>query len=320
MAEPSKTFKAFLGTDNTSDLAADRIKGRGIYLYETDNVDIDDNGKPHRRDGYGSQVVDSTTIHSWWSDGVTGLFVDGTTLKRLNTDYSVTSLITGIDPSDRMVYVKVNNQIFFSNNSIVGYIVDGLPYPFTDPNREFKIKMVGGQILEFYNSRLYAASGANLFFSDATIFTQMDKRKNAIAFPGRITMVKAVSGGLYVSADDKTFWLEGDSPFSPFRQTQVSDLGAIEGTAITVDGDYIKGKIQGRTVYWTDSGGCVQKGFPGGIITQLQDGLFALSDLVKGTAILKDDHGYSQYVAICEMTPGIGGASGEITIPVPIAE
>ncbi len=319
MAQPLIRFKKFLGIDNTSDLASDRVKGRGIFLYECDNVDIDDENKPHRREGDQEKVVDSTTIHSVWADGETFLYVDSTILKRLNKDHTVTTLIDGINPTDRMAYVKGNNTIYFGNNSIVGYIVNGLPYPFPDPNQAFKMRMVGGQLLEIYRNRLYAANGPNLFFSDATILFRTDKRKNAIAFHNRITMAKAVVDGMYVGVDDAVFFMKGSDPISDFTQIKITDNGAIEGTAISVDDDDIGRGITSRTVYWTSKTGAVYKGFPGGVAVQCQDGLFAMDDLDIGSAILKCDHGYQQYVAVCSLVAGKGGASGAARMTRPSA-
>jgi hypothetical protein len=315
MATPIR-FKKILGIDNTSDLASDRIKGQGIYLYECDNVDIDDENKPHRREGDEEKVIDSTTVHSIWSDGETFLYADGTVFKKLNKDDSATILINGIDPNDRMAYVKDNNQIFFGNGSIVGYIIDGLPYPFLDPNQIFKMRMVGGQLLEIYNNRLYAANGPNLFFSDATVKTRMDKRKNAIAFHNRITMNKAVLDGIYIGIDNAVIFLKGSDP-GDFVQITIPGIGVIEGTAIVVEDDDIGRGATGKTVYWTSKTGAVYKGYPGGIVVQCQGGLFSMADLDTGTSILKDDHGYQQYLAVCPLVPGKGGASGEARITRP---
>lgn len=319
MVEAPFQFETFLGIDNTSDLAASRIIGKGIYLFEADNVDIDDNGKLHRRDGCSERIINSSTIHSLWADGDLALYVNGDILFKLDEDLNPVGLIYGVDYTDRMCYVRVFKEVYFANNSIIGYIFNGLPYPLPEPNQHFKIKMVGGHILEYFNNRLYAAQGSNLFYSDAAAIKQMDKRKNALAFPGRITMVKSVTDGLYVSAGEHTIFCKGTGP-QDFIYTQVMDSGAVEGTAISVDGDDIgKGKYQGKTVYFI-ADGTVYKGLPGGLVITLQDALFFMDNLERGAAILKYDHGYSQYVAICELTPDIGGASGEFSVPSPSME
>jgi len=310
----------FLGIDNTSDPVQLQLQKNGIYLRELLNIDIDDEGMIHRKKGYGeSPVVAGSAIHSFWSDGKTALFVDGTTFKRLNKDLTATTLISGVNPNDRMSYVSVNGTVYFGNNSIVGFVFEGLSYPFPEPRQTYKTRMVGGQILEYYNGRLYAANGANLFYSDATLLGQMDRRKNAKALPGRITMVRAVADGMYVSADDKTYFIGGDDP-SQFKLVKVLDLGAIEGSAVTVDGDDIGRGASGKAVYWMTSCG-PYKGFPGGVAIERQEGRFKIDDSIDaGVAVLKTENGYQQYVFIYQLQAGQGDISGGFTIPKPAIE
>ncbi len=304
------------GTDNTSDpstLQIDRFGG--LYVREVSNINIDDDGKPHRRDG--SSSVLSGVVHSMWSNGKICLFVSGTDFQKLNTDYTPTVLVTGVDRTDRMAYVSWNDlKIFFSNMSIIGYIDarDELPYTFPDPAQPFKIRMIGGQILEIYNSRLYAANDRNLYFSDANSIMQMDTRKNAKAFPGRITMVKAVSDGMYVSAGKYVYFYNGDSPFT-FSEIRVSDSPAIEGMSVSMDGDNIGKGILGKTAYWMTEDGPF-KGYPGGNVLQLQDGRFNAEDIEIGSAIISYLNGYTQFLSVGQFKAGTGGATGEIVIPM----
>lgn len=310
-----------LGIDNTSDPSQLRPKQGGIYLVECDNIDIDDDRMMHRKDGYRSAVYTGSNIHSFWSNGKMALFCEGTNFKKLNTDHTATTLIDDINPNDRMSYVWVGDQIFFSSMSIIGYVYtrDGLPYPFPTPSTDwvFKETMIGGQIIEYYNNRLYAANGRILFFSDATSPMQMDKRKKAVPFPEHISMVKAVIDGLYVSTrngngNGMVYFLSGASPFD-FNFSKISDSPAIEGTAITVEDDSIGRGATGQTVYWMTEDG-PYKGYPGGAVRQLQQGLFSMENLDRGTAILHQD-GYRQFIAVCPLKAGVGGASGEIRIP-----
>ncbi len=326
MSEPSYKITSILGTDNTSDPSKLQPRGNGgLFFRELLNIDIDDENMSHRRKGYAeTPIVSGSGIHSWWSNGEIGLFVEGTDFKKIEKDLTVTTLIVQVNPTERIAYVAANDRIFFSNNAIIGYIYRGLSYPFLEPNQAFKIKMVGGHILEFYNSRLYTANGSNLFYSDATILTQMDQRKNAKAFPGRITMVKAVGDGLYVSstdknAGDKTYFLKGGDP-GDFASIQVLDEAAIEGSAISMDGDDIGRGASGKTVYFLTPSG-PYKGYPGGIVVQRQGGLFGIDDDVEmATSILKTDRGYQQYISIYELRAGVGGGSGEFVTPRPIAD
>lgn len=309
-------IKSIKGIDNTSDpttLQLDRYGG--LYAREIINTDIDDDGKPHRRGGTSS--VFGSAAHSLWSNGKICLFVTGTTLKKLNSDYTSTTLISDIDTNDRMCYVSYADiKIFFSNMSIVGYVdtTDELPYTFPDPGQEFKIRMVGGQVLEIYNNRLYAANDRNLFFSDPAAMMQMDGRRNAIALPEIITMVKAVSDGIYVSTNKFVYFYGGDSPWA-MKEIRVSDSPAILGMSVSVDGDNIGRGVLGKTAYWMTEDGPF-KGYPGGNVIQLQDGRFGVENIEVGTAISSYLNGYWQFLSVGQFKAGFGGGSGEFTIPI----
>lgn len=287
MSEHFLDIKAFLGTDNTSDLASVSIPRKaGIFFYNLDNVDIDDNGKPHRRDGYESAIYSGSSIRSLWANDKICLFADGTNLKYLNSYNIPSNLISGIGLTDTFSFVEHGNLIFFSSASIIGYINadTAISYPFPDPGQTFKIKMVGGQILEFYNSRLYSANDCTLFFSDATIPTRMDTRKNAIAFPNRITMVKAVDDGIYVSDSKNVYFEAGRDPISEFAEREVTDIPAIEGMSVTAE---VKGKVTKKTVYWMTEKG-IYAGYNSGEVIPQQKGLYNIEGLESGTAIIKD--------------------------------
>lgn len=321
MDSPFK-IKKIRGTDNVSDPVNLQPRGETIYLRETLNIDIDDDGKPHRRNGHGPNAIVSGRIHSLWSNGKIALFVKDGTLMKLRRDLSgATSLVTGVDENDRMAYVGMGDRIvFFSNMSIIGHVIGELPYPLPDPQQQFKQRMMGGQLLEFYNSRLYAANGRNLFYSDATILTRMDTRKNAIAFPGRITMLKAVDNGLYVSFENETkgetVFLAGATP-EDFVNRSVLDEAALEGSAISLEGDDLGRGGTGKTVYFATPSS-FYKGYPDGVISQRQDGVFTIEDEAKRvTATIREVDGYQQYVMVYQLKPETGGIAGEFVAPVP---
>lgn len=295
MTEHFLNIKSFLGTDNTSDLASASVQRKGgIFFYKLNNVDIDDNGKLHRRPGFGGSIYSGSSIRSFWANDKIGLFADGTNLKHLNGYGVTTTIIADINSTETFCYVEHGSLVYFSTISIIGYINadTATPYPFPEPAQTFKIKMVGGQILEFYNNRLYAASGANLFFSDATVPTRMDNRKNAIAFPSRITMVKSVDDGIYVSDSDHVYFEAGGDP-SDFREIGKLDVPAIEGMSITAPA---KGKITKKRVYWMTKKG-LYAGYNEGVVEPMQRGLFSVDGLVSGTAMIKDGT-YQQLVMI----------------------
>jgi hypothetical protein len=290
-------IKEFLGTDNTSDLAlVSRPRKAGIFFYKLDNVDIDDNGKPHRRNGYSDAIYNGSSIRSLWANDKICLFADGTHFKTINSYNVVSNLIDGIDETSTFCYVEHGNLVYFASSLIIGYINTdtATPYPFPTETQTFKIKMVGGQILEFYNSRLYAANGSNLFFSDATVPTRMDTRKNIFAFPSRITMVKGVDDGIYVSDSNNVYFMAGRDPISDFTERKVLDVPAIEGMSVTAK---IKGKVTKNTIYWMTKKG-IYAGFNEGVIVPQQAGLFAVDGLKSGTAIIRENGTYQQLLMV----------------------
>ena len=318
MAESYIQISGINGIDNISDPSrVSDIRAGRVYVFEADNVDIDNDRMIHRRGGR-NLLLGGSGIHSLWSDDRVCLFVQNNIFKKLNTDNTPTTLVTDIDPTDKMCYVSVVDSVFFSNYSIVGYVNmrDGLPYPFPDPNQTFKQRMIGGHILEFFNNRLYSANDRIIYYSDATIPMRMDMRKNAIPFMDRITMMRAVKNGIYVSTGKGVYFMSGMDP-SEFTFSKVLDVGAIDGMSITVDGDSVdKFGSTGKTIYFMTEDG-PYKGYPGGSVLQMQNGLFSVEDIEYGTSLLIED-GYQQFLSIGQLGAGIGGISGKSIIPRPI--
>jgi hypothetical protein len=113
------TYKAFAGIRNT--LPPERLAPED--LTEAVNVDIDDSGRVSRRAGTTLQVAGAA--HSLWSDGEDCLYVAGSALKRLNADFSSTTLATGLLLDMPNNYVAVNGNIYWSNGQQSGALANG---------------------------------------------------------------------------------------------------------------------------------------------------------------------------------------------------
>lgn len=112
-------MKAFKGLRNT--VTDERLEAGDLVT--ADNVDLDATGKLSRRGGYASQVA--AAVHSLWSENALCLFVTGTSLKRLATDYSSTTLRTGLTASARMAYWMEHAKAYYSNGYETGIIENG---------------------------------------------------------------------------------------------------------------------------------------------------------------------------------------------------
>ena len=316
MVEPWMDFRNFLGVNNLSDPLRIPVGKGGAYLEVGENIDIDDDKMMHRRKGFDSVV--SGNVRSLWSNGKYCFFCEGIYLKRLFEDYATETLLSILKPEEKMNFIEADGTIYFSNRSIVGYIEDGQAHPFPNPNLKFKKRMVGGHLIEFYNSRLYAAQGSKVFFSDATQPMRMDMRKNFLQFSGWITMLRGVKDGLYVGAGEDVWFLLGGDPFleGGFVYDKVTDSKVIEGSAIGIEGEDIGPGLLGRTALWASEDG-IYLGLPAGQVKEVTKGAYGVKDGEKATAIYKWDRGFGQYLCLYEKVEGTGGGEINLTMPLP---
>lgn len=112
-------MKGFKGLHNTVD--EERLEAG--YLATATNCDLDETGRLSRRSGYAKQNADAA--HSLFSNGELCLYVSGTSLKRLATDYTSTTLRTGLTAGLRMTYWEHAKQVFYSNGVETGIVQNG---------------------------------------------------------------------------------------------------------------------------------------------------------------------------------------------------
>jgi len=291
MAETFIEMKDIKGVMNT----VDPTRIPGDYLAVGTNIDIDDEFMVKMARGHVKII--SGNCHSLWSnkDKTFGLFVNGGALKMLHQDLvTVTTLLSGLYVGSPMCYTEGGGLIFFSNREVIGCIRDGIAYPFPTIDQPFKKRMVGGHILEYFNSRLYAAGSEIIAYSDAASPFMMDERDNAIQLTGQITMMKAIADGMYVSHGNTVAFLSGLSP-SEFKYIPVNDSPAIPGMSMTVEGEEVAKGIMGRVAIWWAEDGCFI-GLPEGQVKNLTKGYFTLEDVEGGALIYRDDLGFGQFL------------------------
>ncbi len=287
-----KNFKGINNVANALDLDFDE-------LVQANNIDIDNRGKAKRRNGNTKKYTPSGVLHSMWSNDRICLFVDGTTLKELLTDYTATTIRSNVSAYP-MDYVDVNEEVYYTNASLNGYVKNGINQLFSDPGINFKKVPPPGQHIEHYNGRNYIAQNHTIWITDAYALGRVDMRKGFISMKDEVTMIKAVDDGIYVSIGDiddrsSVIFLGGQGP-EDFTYRVVADYGAIEGTAVKPKSAYIGEGIEGTTVMWASRKG-ICLGANGGNFKNLTATRYVVPDNRYGAGLFRLQNGIPQYIA-----------------------
>jgi hypothetical protein len=289
-------FQNFTGINNVADANNLEIG----ELAEGENVDIDNEGKVKRRNGYTRIFTPSDKMHSLWSNDRICLFMDGTTLKRLWSDYSSTTIRTDCG-NQPMGFVDVNENVYYSNATVNGYIDStGADNQYSTPSDNYKVATKTGQHIEYYNGRLYIAKNETIWYTDAYNHGVIDMRTNAIKMKDEVTMMKAVDDGLYVSIGDindrsSILFLTGSTPVD-MHSREVAHYGAIEGTAVKTKSAYVGDGNVGKKVIWTSRKG-ICLGENSGRFTNLTATKYEVTQNRYGAGQFKITGGVPQYIA-----------------------
>jgi len=291
---PLATIKGFLGKNNVAESTRFPDKKGLVYLSECQNVDIDDQFMAHRRDGYPSTPsLSGSGIHSLWADGDISLFVQNGDLKSLSTTFAATTVKAGVGHA-RMNYVRPVDTIYLTNNSMIGYVADGIYGDFTAPTQTYKGLMRPGHLIEWFNGRLYVAREGEVWFSDPMNPGQTDHRKCFKQIGGYISMMSSVKDGLYVSEGKNTYFMAGLDP-GEASLVKVADYPAILGSDVKIDGDRLGRNISGRAVlFTTPMGVCV--GLDEGKFINLTESFYRPSSLNESRSILRMVGNFYQYL------------------------
>lgn len=255
------------------------------------NVDIDASNRISRKKGH-TEILDGSS-HSLFPCGNFCLVVRSGQLSLINLDYSCDTILS-VDKDARMSYVEVGSRVYFTNGYEKGYIEDRTfhPWEYVDyPGPVTTKTFVGpplGHLLEVYNGFMFIAQENALWHSRAFKYHAFHLHGDHNLFPHKITMVRAVKDGLYVSTEYDTYYLNGLHP-KEFFQVKVADYPAILGTDVLVDGRKIRsGEIKDNVVIWTSTKGiCI--GGSEGYFENLTERKLVLPSVNVGAGICIDD-------------------------------
>ncbi len=317
----SMVFASFDGIKNTVD--RDHLGPK--ELARAVNVDLDDVGQPRRRRG--RTLVASGSYHSLFqSENGTIYGVKDGDLGIIEKDYAFTTLASGLAPERLdgnlpIFYEQIDTDVYFTSPYCAGIIdregtvddwgpaQDFWWSPVVDPSATLpaiKGKLFGGPPrasgLAYYNGRLYLSSGRMLWATILYLYTLVDKNRGFIQFENEITMVAAVSDGLYVGTTEGVWFLQGGS-FETLRRVRVMDSPVIPGSQVYVPAELanppqvgagVDSPAQRSVAFMTPRGFCV--GEDGGRCTNLTEGKMFFPGAISASAFWRRQDGVNQYI------------------------
>jgi len=221
------------------------------------NVNVDSTGRIGRRKGSTSKLAKAA--HSIFSCGDYALFVSGDALCVLNPDYTW-SAIRNVAVDARMSYVLAGDT-YYANGNEIGIVRDKVSYAWSASDyvgptttKTFSDPPVG-HLLEVYNGLMFIAQDEVLWYSEPFAFSWFNLASNYVQFTDRITMVKAVSGAVFIGTEKDIFSFKGKN-FKEAEQEKIADYPAIEGTAVTVPASRVgDGSMTGLGAMWASTKG-----------------------------------------------------------------
>lgn len=269
-------------------------------LSQAQNVDLDDNGEATRRVGRTSRLA-ATYPHSAFvhpQNDEIAYFVEGGALKKLNTDYTTTTVHT-FSADTNCGYEVVNGEVIVSDDVEIGWLSGATFEAFEwsaaddDENAEFYATMWPGRFLAFWNGILWVAHNNLLGFSLPYNIATRDTRLDLIPMDGGIRMLAAVEDGLWLATDKHVSFIKGSGP-DDLQFVHVSDLVPAHGCFSV---GYESGdKDSSRVVRWASQDGFCT-GRAGGAFMNLSPDT-ALPTGSQGICIEKVDNGITQYIAV----------------------
>lgn len=267
------------------------------------NVDPNNTGGFVSRSGY-TQVI-ALECHSGWSNTKDAYFVSASILYHF--DGTTATPVHVLSSDSRISFEQINDLVYFTSLTDKG-LLDGSRIVEQDVSTDpFKVEAPFGQLVTYYNGRLYIANGSDVYCTDAfdRSLNVCDGRRYLIfSLDNPITLLAFVDDGIYVGSNKEIAFLQGEDPYSEsaFTVNRVSNYGAIFGTQWKTTGSYIPvAKAGGSCVVFTsDRGICV--GANGGNLVNLSLNKVSLPIATVGASLLREQNGLYHYLVALNKT------------------
>jgi len=266
-----------------------------VDLQACSNVELDRTGRIKRRKGYTSIL--SGSMHSIFSCGTYALAM----WNYLSQHYLIwidkvgnNGLIVEIQNYNApLCYARVGNRIYYSNGFEKGFVENKTSYSWTAGTYVGKdsTKTVSdppaGHLMEVAFGRMWIAVDSLLYCSEPFAYNQFDLARCIIQNQGRLSLVKAVQDGLYVSDTTGVYYWHGKNP-KELEVLKVSSDPAIQGAVVQELVSGVSLGLQDPYLYClflTTGGICC--GGPQGRFINLTEEKLAYPRALSGSAVLK---------------------------------
>ena len=297
----------FPGLNTISDVYSLSLNG----LVQGNNIDLSKEGNISRRPG--RTKVYTGVIEAAWGDGQDFLFVEGGELKQLNSDYTATTLVVlTVNTTTLYVLRSATNKLYWSTGYEHGVIeagvnrawniVDDNYWAGTEDEDVLANELhqdpmpVGTQMVE-YAGCIWEVYGDMVIYTHPYSETT-DLRENFIPVGERITNLGAVSDGLFITTDTRSYFYADRNP-AEMNVVQQAPFGAILDTMLQVDGRALGEGQNTLGLLWASSHG-ICAGFPNGALVNVTKQQIKELSGVKGTALLRELNGQQHYIAVLQ--------------------
>ena len=254
------------------------------------NVDINDSGYVCLTNG-GYTQLESGEFYSLWQDEQACFVCKNNFLYKVNNDLTLKELKN--DLSGNWVYFcQVGKETYFSDSVVMGRIIGEEVFPwlnttYKSPSDRDIIPVKPGKNLTFSAGRILFTIGNVLFWTELHLLGVFSPAHNNIVFESDINVIAKVENGLFVSTDNKTWFLQGTDPHS-FKQTLMPVGPAIHNHSVamqTRDGFQLGLNQPGQCIFFTtDYGAAI--GTPGGEIIIMNENTVMYPDCKTGATVL----------------------------------
>lgn len=191
----------------------------------------------------------------------------------------------------RIYVTGPDGDVYFRNQDVPTGITNEILYgPFDNGmflKNQFNANPPPGQLIEKHKGWIFIAIGNLLIHTDALRYGIYEDTASFFMFPERLTLLKAVPDGVYVSAD-KTYFLP-NAGTEDVQQIPVLPYRAIEGAACHLPNS--------EDVAWMSERGLV-RGSAGGQVVNLTEGQIAVDKFTRGCLGYAKNNGHQALVSI----------------------